>query len=66
MTSLSEIKEAIQSLPPSELDEIARWLQDVQEDRWDRQIEADDAAGRLDFFKKQAAQAKADGTLQDI
>lgn len=59
MASLAEIKEAIQDLPPAELAEIARWLQDVQEDQWDRQIEADAAAGRLDFFKEQVAQARA-------
>ncbi|MDE2823147.1 MAG: hypothetical protein OXK79_06540 [Chloroflexota bacterium] len=66
MTSLAEIKEAIQNLPPTEFAEIARWLQDVQEDQWDRQIEADVAAGRLDFFKEQVAQARADGTVGEL
>ena len=66
MTNLTEIKEAIQNLPPSELAEIARWLQDVQEDQWDRQIEADAATGCLDFLKAQAAKAKADGALREL
>ena len=66
MASLAEIKEAIQDLPPAEFAEIARWLQDVQEDQWDRQIEADAAAGRLDFFKEQVAQARAAGTVREL
>ena len=65
MTSLAEIKEAIQDLPPAEFAEIARWLQDVQ-DQWDRQIEADAAVGRLDFFKEQVAQARAAGTVREL
>ena len=66
MTSLAEIKEAIQNLPPADLAEIARWVNDVQEDLWDQQIEADAAAGRLDFFKEQIAQARAAGTVRDL
>ena len=66
MTSLAEIKEAIQNLPPTEFAEIARWFQDVQEDQWDRQIEADAIAGRLDLFKEQVAQARAAGTVGEL
>jgi len=66
MTSLAEIKEAIQNLPPTEFAEITRWFQDVQEDQWDRQIEADAAAGRLDFFKEQVAQARVADTVREL
>ena len=66
MTNLAEIKEAIQNLPPADFAEMARWFNDLQEDLWDRQIEADAAAGRLDFFKEQVAQARAAGTLTDL
>ncbi len=66
MTSLAEIKEAIQNLPAAEFAEIALWLQDVQEDQWDRQIEADAVAGRLDFFKEQVAQARATGAVGEL
>ena len=66
MTSLAEIKEAIQNLPAADFAEIARWFNDVQEDLWDQQIEADAADGRLDFFKEQVAQAKAAGTVRDL
>ena len=66
MTSLAEIKEAIQNLPPTEFAEIARWFQDVQEEQWDRQIEVDAAAGRLDFLKEQVAQARASGAVGEL
>lgn len=66
MTSLAEIKEAIQNLPPTEFAEIARWLEDVREDEWDRQIEADAAAGRLNFLKEQVAQARVAGTVREL
>ena len=66
MTSLAEIKEAIQNLPPAEFAEMARWFQDVQEDQWDRQIEADAAAGRLEFFKEQVAQARVVGAVGEL
>ena len=66
MTSLAEIKEAIQNLPAAEFAEIARWLQDLQEDQWDQQIEADAVAGRLDFFKEQVAQARATGAVGEL
>lgn len=66
MTNLAEIKEAIQNLPAAEFAEIARWFQDVQEDQWDRQIEADAVAGRLDFFKEQVVHARATGTVGEL
>ena len=66
MTSLAEIKEAIENLSPAEFAEIARWLQDMLEDQWDQQIEADAAAGRLDFFKDQVARARAAGTVGEL
>lgn len=66
MTSLSEIKEAIQNLPADDFAEIAQWFNDLQEDLWDQQIEADAVAGRLDFFLEEVAQARAAGTLRDL
>ncbi len=66
MTSLAEIKEAIQNLPPAEFAEMSRWFNDVQENQWDRQIEADAGAGRLDFFKEQVAQARAADTVGEL
>ncbi len=70
MIGVAEIKEAIRSLEPDEVAEVARWLQnmaeDQAEDEWDRQIDADAAAGRLDVLKERVAEARAAGTLRDL
>lgn len=70
MMGVAEIKQAIRSLTPDEVAEVAEWLQDLNvdqsEDEWDRQIEADAAAGRLDVLKERVDRARAAGTLRDL
>jgi hypothetical protein len=48
MTSLVEIKAAIDRLSPREYCELMSMLRPSADDGWDRQIAADLAAGRLD------------------
>ncbi len=55
--SLTDLETAVTQLPPSELAAFARWFQEYVADAWDRQIEADILAGKLD---KAAAEADAD------
>ena len=57
MTTLLEIKAAIESLPPREYAELMAMLHPAIDDEWDRQIAADAAAGRLDHL---IAEARAD------
>ena len=66
MSTVQEIKQAILNLPKSEYAEIIEWLYELEEEGWDRQIEEDAAAGRLDFLKAQAEEAKRNGTLSDL
>ena len=66
MSTVPEIKQAILNLPKSEYAEIIEWLYELEEEEWDRQIEEDAAAGRLDFLKAQAEEAKRNGTLSDL
>ena len=44
--SLSQVKEIITQLPPPELADLADWLEEFQQDAWDRQIARDVNAGR--------------------
>lgn len=37
-----------------------------EEAEWDRRIEADAAAGKLDFLREQALAAKQNGALSDL
>ena len=46
--SVQELESAVTSLPPSDLDAFARWFEEYIADAWDRRIEADVVAGRLD------------------
>ena len=45
--SLSQVKEIITQLPPPELADLADWLEEFQQDAWDRQIARDVNAGRF-------------------
>ena len=66
MTRLEELELAIGSLPEEEFGELRRWLLERDWEKWDRQIEEDSAAGKLDFLLEEARQAKARGALKDL
>ena len=57
MTKLEQIEQAIAALPHDDIVALADWFAEFQADLWDKQIEADAKAGRLD---KLAAEARAD------
>ena len=46
--SVTEIESAIAQLPAKEVAELMAWLQNYHEQVWDKQIEDDLEAGRLD------------------
>ena len=43
-------------LKPQEIHEVADWLQELREELWDKQIDADAKAGRLDKLMEEAKQ----------
>jgi hypothetical protein len=53
---VKEIENAIVSLPPSEIAELAKWFEEFQAQVWDQQIERDLKAGRLDSLLDEAKQ----------
>jgi len=57
MSELDDLEERIRKLPPGELAKFRAWFVEYDHLMWDRQIEADAKAGKLD---KLAAQALAD------
>jgi hypothetical protein len=57
MTKIEKIEQEIKRLTPAELAAFRDWFQKYDADAWDRQIERDIAAGKLD---KVAAEARAD------
>lgn len=46
--SIGEIEKAIEQLPPEEVGSLLSWLAEYHARLWDRQIEDDLEAGRLD------------------
>jgi hypothetical protein len=52
--SVDELESAVARLSPEELARFSDWFENFIADQWDRQIEADIAAGRLDAAGKRA------------
>jgi len=54
MPDVKALAEAVQALPPSALAEFRRWFVDFDAAAWDRQLEADASAGKLDALLEEA------------
>ena len=66
MVSITEIQEAILDLPDTEYARLRQWLSDLDWDRWDKQIEADSEAGKLDFLVAEAREATDLRPLEEL
>ena len=66
MPTVGKLKDAILGLSESEYTELRRWLLDHDWERWDREFEEDVLAGKLDFLKTEALEAKTNGELRDL
>ena len=66
MSKVDELKTEIERLLKEEYAELLRWLSEKDWERWDKEIEADSEAGKLDFLVHEALDAKAKGTLKDL
>ena len=63
MKTVAEITQAIESLPEAEFSNLMKWVWDHDWERWDRQLEEDIKAGRLEFLKEEVLEARKQGTL---
>ena len=66
MAKVDELKREIEKLPSEEYVELIRWLSEKDWAQWDKEIEADSEAGRLDFLVREALDEKAKKTLKDL
>lgn len=64
--NITEIKTAVTQLSQNELAELIEWLDEFQESQWDKQIEEDLKAGRLDHLIEQAEKAFDEGKCRQI
>jgi hypothetical protein len=66
MSTLTEIERAVRGLSEAELAAFRAWFAEYDADAWDRQIEADAAAGRLGALAEEALADLRDGRCTDL
>ena len=66
MGKVEGIEKLIESLAPEELAAFRQWFHDFDAEVWDRQLEADARAGKLDALADEAVQAHKSGKCTQI
>ncbi len=66
MSRVDSIKQAIEALPDDDFAELRKWFSEKDWAKWDRQIEMDSRAGKLDFLAEEALNEKSDKELRDL
>ena len=66
MTKIDHIKAAIAALPADEVARLREWLMELDEQRFDEQIERDAAAGKLDELIAKARDNYKAGRLSEL
>jgi hypothetical protein len=61
MSKVEKIEQEVQALSPTELAEFRAWFLEYDWAAWDRQLERDVQAGRLDAFAEKALRDHAAG-----
>ena len=66
MPNIAKIQEDILALSKTDYQQLRQWFNELEWDEWDRQIEEDSDAGKLDFLIAEAREAKEKGTLKKL
>ena len=66
MTKLEKIEQDISSLDPNDVRKLADWLDEYKAELWDRQMEADAKAGKLDKLIAEARCEIAEGKVRPL
>ena len=53
MTAIEELEAAVINLPADKLFQFSQWFEEFMAEQWDKKIEADILAGRLDKIARQ-------------
>jgi hypothetical protein len=54
MTTVKQIEQALEHLPPDQLAEFRSWFAEFDASKWDAQIEKDAMTGKLDLLADEA------------
>ncbi|MFB2875595.1 hypothetical protein [Floridanema aerugineum] len=66
MNALPEIEAAIKQLPENDVRQLAGWIQNYLNEKWDRQMEEDLATGKLDDLIAKAEADIAANKVRDL
>jgi hypothetical protein len=66
MTKVEKLENEVQQLNPDELATFRDWFRRYDSDEWDKEIERDVSAGRLDKLAEEAIAAHKAGRTREI
>jgi hypothetical protein len=66
MTKLESLEKEVANLTPEELAAFRAWFAEYDWEMWDRQLEQDVAAGRLDKLAEEALAEHARGETREL
>ena len=66
MPNIAKIQEDILALSKTDYQQLRQWFNELEWSEWDRQIEEDSNAGKLDFLIAEAREAEETGTLKKL
>lgn len=66
MSTVEEITGAVKRLPKRDLARFRKWFAEYEAAVWDRQLEEDIAAGRLDKFAREALRDHQAGRTTEL
>jgi hypothetical protein len=65
MTSVQEIEAAVERLAPEQMAQFRAWFEAFDASEWDRRIEQDVTAGRLDWLANEGLEDLSAGRCTD-
>ncbi len=66
MKTLPEIQQAVLALSEADYANFRNWFTEFDWGKWDRVIESDSEAGKLDFLIAEALEARRKGTGKEL
>ncbi len=66
MSTVNQIEHAVRGLAPQDLAAFRAWFAEFEAESWDRQMEEDAAAGRLDRLADEALRDLREGRCTDL
>ena len=64
--SITDIQQAILVLPEREYGQLREWINELDQTRWDQQIESESKAGSLDFLIAEARESGQRPMLEEL